>query len=152
MILIDRLINDNVVFEGHSEEVLRENIRKNIENILNTKKCFLSFESCYKQLSQSVINYGIDDFSSLWIDSLEACEGLCRQMEITIQVFEPRLNHVVVSLEETSHLINRTLKLKISGTLHENMGIERLNYHSTVSSLSHYVELKGFYHGEKFNV
>lgn len=153
--LLNRLIEDNpqgIILKDPTLEALRESIRINLENLFNTKRRFLSWKTNYKQLEKSVINYGIDDFLSLWIDSLDSCEDLCRQIEQAIRLFEPRLSEVAVYVKEAPNYLNRTLQLRVEGILKEGFDLEPVSYHSTISSLTHWIDLKAAYSEEKINV
>lgn len=153
--LLGRLVGDDhqeVFWEDSIADILRENIRINIENLLNTKRSFLSWKPCYKQLVSSIINYGIDDFSGLWIDSLESCEGFCRQIETAIRLFEPRINNLVVYLEESPGLMSRTLQLRMEGKIKEGTEVESVVFHSMISSSNYLINLKAYYSSEKIYV
>ena len=51
------------------------------------------------ELESSVINYGLDDFSGILMDSTEAIAEMTLQMENTIALFERRLSRARVLLD-----------------------------------------------------
>jgi type VI secretion system protein ImpF len=87
---------------------LEQDIRNNLEMILNTRFCGLEWPEHLSELKQSVLNYGIADFSQM---------QLCRNIKETLERFEPRLQFVKVSLLDDEVELDRILKIRIEGVI-----------------------------------
>lgn len=122
-------------------ECLSENIRVNLENLLNTRRPFLSFNPRYKELEQSIINYGIDDFSSIWLDSSGGYVQFCQHLQRTISLFESRLKNVSVTLEEDPKQLVRSLKLRIKAELQGVSEDNLISYHANITLADAFLRL-----------
>ncbi len=99
--ILDRLTNPRLYLQMQIEkETLLQIIRRDLENLLNTK-----VKTCIEQdqLSSSnytIINYGIPNFTHTRYTSKTAQEYLCKTLQIVITQFEKRLNNVLVTWQD----------------------------------------------------
>lgn len=112
--------------------VLCEDIQKNLEMILNTKRYIHSWQDNYRELEKSVVNYGIDDFTSISLESDVACEKLCQDLEKTIAFFEPRLTKTKVNLEQKISVFKQKLNLRISALIYLDPEYEPVIFNSVL--------------------
>lgn len=96
---------------------LHEDIRHNLEMILNTRFCGLDWPEHLSELKQSVLNYGIIDFSQTYFNNKNTQLQLCRNIREVLEHFEPRLQSVKVTLLNDELELDRVLKIKIEGIL-----------------------------------
>lgn len=100
--LLDRLI-DKESTRGYDPNRLTESIRRDLENLLNTRLTAIDLRPEFAEVRHSVLNYGIPDLSSFDHLTVEQNETLLRVIESQIAAFEPRLTDVQVSrLPESS--------------------------------------------------
>lgn len=99
-------------------EELHELIRVNLEHLLNTRSTLVldAANDDEKFVKNSVLNYGIKDFSHTAFGDHQAQLNLCQNIASAIQAFEPRLKHVTVDLQETE-INDRILRLRISALI-----------------------------------
>lgn len=97
-------------------KTLHEDIRKNLENILNTRSMGFTFSSA-STLASSILNYGIVDFSHHYFNNKAALKKLQHHVEAQITHFEPRLKNVEVIIQSERLNIERTLKLFIEAQI-----------------------------------
>ncbi len=76
-----------------------------LENLLNTRRCCLSFPEEYTELQTSLLDYGMDDFTN---------PDLCQRLTDIFYRYEPRFNLVTVNLYDNSDSV---LRLQIDGLL-----------------------------------
>jgi len=107
-----RLENPNWI----SLNVFQEDIKLNLENILNTRAPQLFIDKHYANLSESVINYGIKDFTHSIYGSKKLQEELCSHIKTLIKNFEPRLQETKVELIDDNEE-HRTLKIRIEAVI-----------------------------------
>lgn len=95
--LLDRLFDDEPRrrSESREEKVIslkrfREGVKRDIEWLLNSKSRFFDLDDIYSEVKNSVLNYGIRDFTGLSSENLglSTLENVIRQSLIS---FEPRL-------------------------------------------------------------
>lgn len=103
--IIDRLIDDDRYvtsdrLHSRAESVRRvmDAVRRDIELLLNTRRIALPASEALPEVAASLFFYGMPDLTSVSKDSQAAKTRLARQVEETIQAFEPRLEQVKVTL------------------------------------------------------
>ncbi len=118
--LLYRLIDDSPDLQrekkNHAQIHLNEfyeQIRRNLENLLNTRLNYVVWSDDYDELKSSILNYGVSDFTLNYFGHKNAQIKLCQTIKETIGRFEPRIQKVnVVPIENDSDL-ERILKLRI---------------------------------------
>src|ERR1700751_2789285 len=105
--VLDRLLdyNPDVSREAPASrnQVLRElklSVRRDLENLLNTKVRCVPWPPPLEGLKQSLVNYGITDFTSASMGSTREREEFCRSWKVVIRQNDPRLKSVKVSMME----------------------------------------------------
>src|SRR5882724_12040684 len=122
--LVDRLIDlDPTVSREPApsrHQVLREmklSVRRDLENLLNTRFRCLSPPDHLKELERSLINYGIPDLTASNMGSAQDREKLCAALQKIIARHEPRFKTVRVTLQDSSDVMDRTLRFRIDAML-----------------------------------
>lgn len=92
---------------------LKEEIRQNLENILNTRLAYIYLEG-----TPSVLSYGLPDFTQQYYSLQQNQESLCDQIKAILSHFEPRLSQLTVSILEPMSELNRSFQIRIAGEIH----------------------------------
>ena len=152
--LLDRLIDDN---PHHALELVmpvstnltsyRKSIRRDLENLLNTRLYRQSNISAYPELQKSVVNYGLPDFSTVQFSSAEHREEFRQSLEQTIEQYETRFKRVRVEITQTGEEYDRTLYLKINALLILEPDPVPVLYDSRIHALDRAVTLRELEHG-----
>ena len=95
---------------------LMASVRRDLENLLNTKNFVSSQAAGYNELQNSLFVYGLPDFTSQNPKSASVRDQLRQEVEMAISRFEPRIANVMV-LSETDAQDFRTLGFRITGLL-----------------------------------
>lgn len=98
-------------------EQLQNDIKENLETLLNSRNPGLVWSNQYEEISGSVLNFGIIDFMQNNFSNKEAQIELCRNIEVIIRNFEPRLQGINVSLVDNDVSIERLLKIRIEANI-----------------------------------
>lgn len=135
--LLDRLIDDapgqkDTTRRNFDLRALRNSVRRDLENLLNTRVQWHTWPDNYAELPQSLLNYGLPDFSVMVVDSEEGREQLCKVVEDTIRRFEPRFVDVDVSVPEQELDTERVLRLRIQALLYADPHPEHIMFDSEV--------------------
>lgn len=96
---------------------LQEDIKQNLENILNTRLMLLDADPQLTEVKQSVLHYGIPDFTQQYAMVKAQQKVLCQRIEKAINHFEPRLQQVSIMLAENPDKNSRILTIRINGTI-----------------------------------
>lgn len=123
--VFDRLLDDepNISREtAHSRrQVLRQlkqSVGRDLENLLNTRQCWGEWPESLEELPESLVNYGIPDFTGMNMSIPSERERLRGIIERVILRFEPRFKSVRVQLLKNTEAFDRTLQFRIEGMLH----------------------------------
>jgi len=89
-------------------EQLKESVAKDLEALLNCRSAFQrgTFYR-YPEALRSMCSYGMSDFVGLSLASPRDRNQICKSLESTIAVHEPRLREVSVSLEVDATSVNK---------------------------------------------
>lgn len=104
--LVDRLFDhepdSQVEAPVSSWEQVREfkaALCRDLAALLNTRRADRDFDPSYEESTNSLLSFGITDFTSYNLKSSDGQEQVRRSMERAIRLFEPRLARVSVSIE-----------------------------------------------------
>lgn len=119
--IIDRLIDDNPEqrmepAQSRLEDLteLRQALLRDLDSLLNTRQPAISTR--YKLATDSVIAYGLPDFTHLSVKSPQDQALIRLATQNVITKFEPRLTQVQVSLE-TDEINERAIRLRVTAQL-----------------------------------
>lgn len=120
-------------------QVLRElklSVRRDLENLLNTRWRCVAWPPDLKQLELSLVNYGIPDFTGANMGAASDREGLRRVVEEVIRRFEPRFKTVRVEIAKNADEADRTLRFRINALLHAEPAPEPVTFSSELDPTS----------------
>ncbi|HEY5512336.1 MAG TPA: type VI secretion system baseplate subunit TssE [Geomonas sp.] len=132
--LLDRLIDLGPGDPGEplqqrqiSYSQARRAVRRDLENLLNSK-CFApELPECCRELGRSIYVYGLTDFTAKNPGSPAVRTELRQEIERAIRLFEPRLLQVSVRIEE-SDAKERRLRFRIAALLVMDQGSEPVSF------------------------
>lgn len=121
--ILDRLIDREP--EVSSESVqnrslnigqIKASVKRDLENLLNSRRIIIEPPQSYRELIDSVYSYGLHDFTSKNPKSPSLKQQLRFELEKTISQFESRLKNVSIHFEEHS-ADKQSLKFRISALM-----------------------------------
>lgn len=89
---------------------------RDLENLLNSRRCIVHPPEALEELNASLFVYGLKDHTSHNPKSPAARQQLRLDIERTVSLFEPRLRNVSVQFEAPAPG-ERSLKFRITATL-----------------------------------
>ncbi|MCC5853767.1 MAG: type VI secretion system baseplate subunit TssE [Alkalimonas sp.] len=141
--LLDRLIDEapgekesKRVRRGFDLRALRASVRRDLQNLLNTRVQWNIWPKEFTELPQSLMNYGLPDFSVMVVDSQHGREQLCKTVELAIRRFEPRFVDVEVLPLEPRNEVERVVRLRIQALLHADPEPEHVLFDSEVEPVN----------------
>src|SRR5689334_3466233 len=120
---------------AQSVRLLKASLRRDLEWLLNTRRRPDAVDSEYKELEQSLFNYGLPDVSTLSWDSGRDRTRLSRMIEKTISTFETRIKRLRVVPLESTGAAKHVLRFQIEGLLDIDPAPEHISF-DTVLQLS----------------
>lgn len=137
--ILDRLIDDEPENSREPTKMrnqvvaeLRQSIRRDLENLLNTRWRSESWSPELTELERSLVRYGIPDISSANLSSERGRWEFIQTVEETIRIFEPRFKSVHVQFVENSDYADRTLRFRIDAMMYGHPAPEPIVFDSAV--------------------
>ena len=114
--LIDRLIDlspmspdEPAKSQGQIVYEMKISLRRDLENLLNTRWSCVTWPPEYEELDLSLVNYGIPDFTGVNMGGPENQKRLIQIVKRAIEKFEPRLIKFSIQINNEIDNVNRTL-------------------------------------------
>jgi type VI secretion system protein ImpF len=148
--LLDRLLDDDPGSQQeapqHRAQVLRElkhSVRRDLENLLNTRWRCVGWPADMAELDLSLVNYGIPDFTGAALATVGNREELVRTIQEAIRRFEPRLRRVKVELLDKDDPEQRTMRFRIDAILMADPDPEQVVFDSLLEPSSGTFRVQG---------
>ncbi len=92
-------------------------LRRDLEVLLNTRRCPTTPPAGLLQLRQSLLSFGVSDFIGANMTTVEQRRVFAARLEETIKACEPRLQNIAVSVLDPRDSAERVLRLRIEATV-----------------------------------
>ena len=110
-------LNDPQGRRWHDVSQFRAAVQRDLEHLLNTRNPYSDLSPDFAEASQSVLTYGLADFSALNVTSSTDQLRLRQFIEQAIRTFEPRLAGVTATILPNTNKSERSLRLRIDARL-----------------------------------
>lgn len=127
----DRGVDPPVSLSQQIREV-RESIRRDLEALLNTRRCPTAPPSSLPELKDALTSYGVDGMVSANLVTDEAKLQLARMIERRIAMYETRLSDVRVTILKSRTMTERALRMRIQATFRLHDGMPPISFESTI--------------------
>jgi len=147
--VLDRLIDQEPerklelpLTRAQSLRELKAALRRDLEWLLNTRRTIDEAPASLKELERSLYNYGLPDVSSLYLRSSNDQALLLDAIKTAIDIFEPRLLNIKVTLESASD-DKRVIRFAIEGLLRMDPAPEQIFFDTVLEPTSGQYQVKG---------
>ncbi|MCR4266313.1 type VI secretion system baseplate subunit TssE [Nitratireductor sp. ZSWI3] len=137
--ILDRLVDPNPESAADPQVSLvdqvremREAIRRDLEALLNTRRCPSAPPAEMSELRDSLHTYGMDGIVSANLVTDESKLALARSLERRISMVETRLSDVHVTILQKRAATERTLRLRIQASFRLHEGMPPISFESTI--------------------
>ena len=148
--ILDRLIDDEPTLSREAPRTnvqvlrdLKQAVRRDLENLLNTRCRPVTWSEELGELETSLVNYGIPDFTGSNLRAAEDPDILFRAIETAIRNFEPRLSRIRVEPLTNQDKLDRTLRFRIDAVLHVEPIQEKVLFNSVLETASGTYQVEG---------
>lgn len=115
--IVDRLVDPasagTDARRGYSLPQMLDVIRRDLEDLLNTRQTHAGLPPQLTLVGQSMMTYGLPDLTSFTVTSTAARDEMARKLEGIIAQHEPRLKDIRVSFTEVEEANRQALKCRI---------------------------------------
>jgi len=115
---------------------LRQSVKRDLENLLNTRFRITEPPENLEQLESSLINYGMPDLATINLLDSTSRKNFCRFLEDTIQKYEPRFKNIEVTQVGNIDENDRSIRFRIEAVLHANPTPETIVFDSILEPVS----------------
>jgi len=151
--ILDRLIDDDPRSQHEPEKskhqqikALRASVKRDLENLLNTRYRIVSPPEELGQLDFSILNYGLADLATVNITDLEKRKAFTRNLEQILKAYEPRFKTLTVSYQDNNDTADRTLRFRIDATIYADPSPEVVVFDSILEPVSRAVNVQESHH------
>jgi type VI secretion system protein ImpF len=139
--VLDRLLDDDPAAShdrpstvGGQVRDIREAIRRDLEALLNTRRCPETPPSELRELKDALVSYGLDNVVSSNLVTDESKLRLARAIERRIALFETRLSDVEVTILKNRVQGERALRMRIHASFRVDEGMPPINFESKIDA------------------
>lgn len=122
---------------------LKQSIRRDLENLLNTRQRCQSWPDSLSELEVSLVNYGIPDLTGAALGAASGREEFRQVFEKAIRLFEPRFARLTVEMLGNAEPLDRILRFRINAMLYAEPAPEPIVFDSALQPTTGNVEVKG---------
>jgi type VI secretion system protein ImpF len=152
--ILDRLL-DNDPHNRHDVDpgrytqlkALRDSVRRDLENLMNTRYRIVEPPDAYPQLARSLLNYGLPDLATVNTIDIEKKREFTGNLESILRNFEPRFKSVRVTCLENTDQNDRTLRFRIEAVLYADPAPESVVFDSVLEPVTRTVDVEEVGHG-----
>ena len=145
--LLDRLLDDNPQQQREGERnqhqvlrQLRESVRRDLEQLFNTRARCLSTPEKFEQLETSLLHYGLPDIANYNLQASKSRNEFCRDVERIILRFEPRISRARV-IAENNDRDGTTFSFRVEAVLRATPSPEVVVFDSVLNPVRQAVDV-----------
>lgn len=139
--ILDRLIdldpqaNEEPLWSrSHTVQSIRDSVGRDLEALLNTIHTRSDLVDQRGELAESVLTYGLPDFTASGMDGSDERTRLELSVEQAVRMFEPRLKQVTVTVHPLQSFKDRQLHMTIEAILHVEPLVEGVKFDAVVET------------------
>jgi type VI secretion system protein ImpF len=102
---------------GYNESQVLKAVRRDLEDLLNTRQTYHDLPAGYHMLEKSILTYGLPDLISLPAITESQRESIGEKIREIIERFEPRLKDIRVTYVPGEVAAERSIRFKIDARL-----------------------------------
>jgi type VI secretion system protein ImpF len=114
---------------------LREAVRRDLEALLNTRERCRGWPQAFREIDDSVVGYGLPDFSVLSLQG-QWRNALSRRVVEAIRRFEPRLTAVNVQFDERRETLERVARFRIEALMAADPAPEPVAFNTQIDAVT----------------
>lgn len=126
---------------------LRNSVKRDLENLMNTRFRMQTPPEQFIQLDKSLLNYGLPDLATVNIADIEKKRQFIKHLEHTLATYEPRFKTIRVVHIENKENNDRTLRFRIDATLYADPAPEVIIFDSVLDPVFRTVKVEESHHG-----
>lgn len=147
--VLDRLLDDDPEVSTEPPRNVRQSmrelkaaIRRDLENLLNTRLRCVPWPAGLDQVERSLLAYGVPDLTGANLASANARANFLRTLEAAIKRCEPRFKSVKLSFPESADPVERTLRFRIEALVNADPVPESVVFDSELEPMTRTFALK----------
>jgi len=121
---------------------IKAGLCRDLSALLNTRRAEADFDPEFEQATNSILTFGVADFTSLNLKSRIEQDRVRLSIERAIRQFEPRLTRVAVTVEEADAL-RPVLRFEVSALLRIDPGGQAVLFDATLHRDSRRIAVTG---------
>jgi type VI secretion system protein ImpF len=120
----------------HDLAEMRDAVRRDLENLLNTRRRELVWPAGTHEWNASVLAYGVPDVTGRHLGSASSRTAFLRSIEELIRRFEPRFKKIRVVPRSSSDALDRTLRFSVEAEVFAEPAPEPITFETVVEPVT----------------
>jgi type VI secretion system protein ImpF len=141
--VLDRLLDDDPAAPHQVLRELKQAVRRDLEELLNTRQRPLALPPHLREVRRSLFAYGLPDFTGVPLGSSRGRQDFCTLIRAVILQFEPRLRDVRVTPVSGAEPLDRTFRFRIEALLEVEPAPEPVVFDSRIDPSTGGVQVGG---------
>ena len=146
--VLDRLVDDDPqrqqddpVTDDQVIRLIQRSVRRDVENLLNTRYRCEEWPPQHQGLSDSLVNYGLPDFTASGLNLARNPDALIAAIREALERFEPRLKDVRVEQAGADSYYDRTFRFRVFATLKIESIEQEIRFDSELETLTGQIDI-----------
>ena len=147
--ILDRLIDnepqstvDLDTNKYHKLSNLRNSVKRDLEDLVNTRYRIVGPPKDLAETVSSIINYGLPDLATINMSDTEFQQQFVEQFELILREYEPRFKSIKIDYIDNSNSLDRTLHFRIDATLYADPYPEIIIFDSELDPVTRSINVK----------
>ncbi len=147
--ILDRLIDndpqstmDIEANNYHQLKNLRDSVRRDLQNLLNTRYKITEPVDEHPQSMTSILNYGLPDLATINMSDIEKRKQFIDYFESILREYEPRFKSIKITYLENTDKLDRTLHFRIDTTLYADPYPEIIIFDSVLDPVTRSINVR----------
>jgi len=102
---------------GYGVDQMFAAVQRDLEELFNTRQSSPDLPQAFAELEQSLLTYGLPDFTSLNAVTPQQCQDLAHIIETAIARFEPRLRDIRATMVDSGDNAERRVTYRVQARL-----------------------------------
>ncbi|TDT99767.1 MULTISPECIES: type VI secretion system baseplate subunit TssE [Azorhizobium] len=127
--------------EGPRVARIRDGIRQDLQDLLNTPNRVIGWSQALDQLDTSILNYGIMDLCTANLSTEQQRAAVVEEIGRMIRLYEPRLSDMRIHALANADPSDRSLRLRIEARIYVENEVEPIIFNTVVDPVLNAISL-----------
>jgi type VI secretion system protein ImpF len=121
---------------------VREGLRRDLENLLNSSICVIGWGNDKASLDSSILNYGIIDITTLNVSTPDQKNNVAKELQKQIALLDARFDEIQITVQPNRSEAEQALRLRLELSVEIDNILESILMESLLDPLALRISVK----------